>query len=189
MGVGPKYPLIFEIKHGNERLTLFVENTDVNAKDSDGMTALQHAIIKEYPQLLDKLLAHQDIEVNSTDGGGLTALHHAVLQRNESAVKALLAHEGIDVNSQDGNGLMALHRAVLERYGVGVKALLAHKDIDVEVKDGQGRTPLALANELNYKELADLISPPVEVEKEAEKLSVEGKGKLATVWGRLKQMD
>ena len=188
-GCRPKYPLIFEIKHGNERLTLFVENTDVNAKDSDGMTALQHAIIKEYPQLLDKLLAHQDIEVNSTDGGGLTALHHAVLQRNESAVKALLAHEGIDVNSQDGNGLMALHRAVLERYGVGVKALLAHKDIDVEVKDGQGRTPLALANELNYKELADLISPPVEVEKEAEKLSVEGKGKLATVWGRLKQMD
>ena len=188
-GCRPKYPLIFEIKHGNERLTLFVENTDVNAKDSDGMTALQHAIIKEYPQLLDKLLAHQDIEVNSQDGGGLTALHYAVLQRNESAVNALLAHEGIDVNSQDGNGLTALHRAVLERYGVGVKALLAHKDIDVEVKDKNGVTPLQLANALNYKELANLISPSVEVEKEEEKLPVEGKGKLTTVWGRLKQID
>ena len=41
------------------------ENTDVNAKDSDGMTALQHAIIKGYPKLLDKLLAREDIEVNS----------------------------------------------------------------------------------------------------------------------------
>ena len=184
-GCRPKYPLIFEIKHGNERLTLFVENTDVNAKDSDGMTALQHAIIKEYPQLLDKLLAHQDIEVNSQDGGGLTALHYAVLQRNESAVKALLAHEGIDVNSQDGNGLMALHRAVLERYGVGVKALLAHKDIDVEVKDKNGVTPLQLANALNYKELANLISPPPPV-KEAEQMSVRPTNKLATVWGAIK---
>ena len=184
-GCRPKYPLIFEIKHGNERLTLFVENTDVNAKDGDGMTALQHAIIKEYPQLLDKLLAHQDIEVNSQDGGGLTALHYAVLQRNESAVNALLAHEGIDVNSQDGNGLTALHRAVLERYGVGVKALLAHKDIDVEVKDKNGVTPLQLANALNYKELANLISPPPPV-KEAEQMSVRPTNKLATVWGAIK---
>ena len=184
-GCRPKYPLIFEIKHGNERLTLFVENTDVNAKDSDGMTALQHAIIKEYPQLLDKLLAHQDIEVNSTDGGGLTALHYAVLQRSESAVKGLLAHEGIDVNIKDGGGLTPLHRAVLERFGVGVKALLGHKDIDTEVKDKDGVTPLQLANELNYKELANLISPPPPV-KEAEQMSVRPTNKLATVWGAIK---
>ena len=184
-GCRPKYPLIFEIKHGNERLTLFVENTDVNAKDSDGMTALQHAIIKEYPQLLDKLLAHQDIEVNSTDGGGLTALHYAVLQRSESAVKGLLAHEGIDVNIKDGGGLTPLHRAVLERYGVGVKALLTHEDIDTEVKDKDGVTPLQLANALNYKELANLISPPPLV-KEAEQMSVRPTNKLATVWGAIK---
>ena len=187
-GCRPKYPLIFEIKHGREDLALEVihddKDTDVNAKDSDGMTALQHAIIKEYPQLLDKLLAQQDIEVNSQDDGGLTALHYAVLQRSESAVKALLAHEGIDVNSQDGNGLTALHRAVLERYGVGVKALLAHKDIDVEVKDKNGVTPLQLANALNYKELANLISPPPV--KEAEQMSVRPTNKLATVWGAIK---
>ena len=192
-GCRPKYPLIFEIKHSDERLASNVihddENTDINAKDGDGMTALQYAVIKGYPKLIAKLLAHQDIEVNSQDNGGLTALHHAVLQRSESAVKGLLAHEGIDVNSQDGNGLMALHHAVLQRDPDTVEVLLGHAGIDVEVKDGQGRTALELATELNYKELADLISPPVEVEKEAEKLSVEGKGKLATVWGRLKQMD
>ena len=226
-GCRPKYPLIFEIKHGFEGYALRVldedENTDINAKDGDGMTALQYAVIKGYPRLVDKLLAHQDIEVNGQDGGGLTALHYAVLQRNQDAVKVLLAHEGIDVKSQDGQGLTALHHAVLQKDpnavkrllahegidvnikdGQGltalhhavlqkdpnaVKVLLGHKDIDVEVKDKDGVTPLQLANTLNYKELADLISPPVEVEKEAEKLSVEGKGKLATVWGRLKQMD
>jgi ankyrin repeat protein len=118
------------------------EKTDVNAKDGNGMTALQYAIIKEYSKLIAKLLAFENIEVNSQDGGGMTALHYAVLQGSTRAVKALLAHEGIDT----------------------------------EVKDGQGRTPLELANELEYKEIV-------------QSLAVNPKGKLATLWGRLKQSD
>ena len=179
-GCRPKSPLIFEIKHGREDLALEVihddKDTDINAKDGDGMTALQYAIIKGYPKLIAKLLAHPDIEVNSQDGGGLTALHYAVLQRSESAVKGLLAHEGIDANIKDGDGLTALHYAVLQGSTRAVKALLAHEGIDVEVKDGQGRTPLQLASELEYKEIV-------------QSLAVNPKGKLATVWGRLKQMD
>ena len=224
-GCRPKSPLIFELKHGGEGTAFAVirddENTDVNAKDGNGMTALHYAVIKGYSQLVDKLLAHQDIEVNSKDGGGLTALHYAVSQRNESAVKRLLAHEGIDinikdgsgltalhhavkaypdsldrllfheaieVNSQDGDGLTALHYAVLQGSTRTVKALLAHEGIDIEVKDEKGRTALALANELKYEELANLISPPPPV-KEEKKMSVKPKGKLTTIWGRLKQID
>ena len=131
-GCRPKYPLIFEIKHGKEWYAIRVidddKNTDINAKDGNGMTALQYAVIKGYPKLIDKLLALEDIEVNSTDGNGFTALHYAVLQRN----------------------------------GVAVERLLADKDIDVAVKDKDGLTPLALANQLKYQELADLISPPIE---------------------------
>ena len=212
-GCRPKYPLIFEIKHGSEKLALRVivgdENTDINAKDEKGMTALQYAVIKGYPKLIDKLLAFENIKVNSQDGGGLTALHYAVLQRSESAVKGLLAHEGIninikdgngltalhhavkgyptlvvwllsrqaiDVNIKDGNGLTALHHAVLQGSTRAVKALLAHEGIDIEVKDGQGRTALELANELEYKEIV-------------QSLAVNPKGKLTTLWGRLKQMD
>ena len=212
-GCRPKYLLIFEIKYGREDLALEVmrddENTDINAKDGDGMTALHYAIIKGYPKLLDKLLAFENIEVNSQDGNGLTALHHAVLQRSESAVKGLLAHEGIninikdgngltalhhavkgyptlvvrllwheaiDVNITDGNGLTALHHAILQRDQYTVEVLLGHAGIDVEVKDGQGRTALDLASELEYKEIV-------------QSLAVNPKGKLATLWGRLKQMD
>ena len=246
-GCRPKSPLIFELKHGGEGTAFAVirddENTDVNAKDGNGMTALHYAVIKGYSQLVDKLLAHQDIEVNSKDGGGLTALHYAVSQRNESAVKRLLAHEdievnntdgngstplhhgvlqrsesavkgllahegininikdgngltalhhavkaypdsldrllfheAIEVNSQDGDGLTALHYAVLQGSTRAVKALLAHEGIDTEVEDGQGRTALQLASELEYKEIV-------------QSLAVNPKGKLATVWGRLKQMD
>ena len=212
-GCRPKSPLIFEIKHGREDLALEVihddKDTDINAKDGDGMTVLHYAIIKGYPKLLDKLLAFENIEVNSQDNGSLTALHHAVLQRSESAVKGLLAHEGIninikdgngltalhhavkgyptlvvrllwheaiDVNITDGNGLTALHHAILQRDQYTVEVLLGHAGIDVEVKDGQGRTALDLASELEYKEIV-------------QSLAVNPKGKLATLWGRLKQMD
>ena len=151
-GCRPKSPLIFEIKHGSELYAISVinsdENTDVNAKDGNGLTALQYAVIKGYPRLVDKLLAHKDIAVNSKDGNGLTALHYAVQQRDESAVKALLAHE----------------------------------EIDVAVKDKDGLTPLDLANQLNYQELADLISPPIEPKS----MRVRPKNKLATVWGAIK---
>ena len=179
-GCRPKYPLIFEIKHGDELLAISVinsdETTDINAKDGDGMTALQHAIIKAYPRLVNRLFSYEAIEVNSQDGGGMTALHYAVLQKNWQVVNALLAHEGIDVDIKDGNGLTALHHAILQRDQYTVEVLLGHAGIDVEVKDGQGRTALDLASELEYKEIV-------------QSLAVNPKGKLATVWGRLKQMD
>ena len=151
-GCRPKSPLIFEIQHGHEEHAIRVisqdENTDINAKDENGLTALQYAIIKGYQQLVDKLLSHKDIEVNSDidvnikDGSGRTVLYRAIGQRSQNGVKVLLSHEGIDVNVQDGNGLTPLHYAVIERYWFAVEALLAHKDIDVNVQDGDGLTPL-----------------------------------------------
>ena len=183
-GCRPKYPLIFEIQHGSEELAIRVidedESTDINAKDGNGMTALQYAVIKGYPKLVDRLLAFENIEVNLQDDNGLTALHHAVLQRDQDAVRALLAHENIDVNLQDANGMTALHYAVKGRFPQAVEWLLGREDIDVEVKDKDGMTALALANQLGYKELADLISPPVEAQ------SVRLRNSLATVWGALK---
>ena len=144
-GCRPKSPLIFEIKHGDENLAIKViredENTDINAKDETGMTALHYAVIKGYPRLMVKLLAHQDIEVNSTDGNGFTALHHAVLQGNQDAVKVLLAHEDIDVNIKDGNGLTALHHAV-KAYPDSLDRLLSHRAIEVNSQDGDGLTAL-----------------------------------------------
>ena len=183
-GCRPKYPLIFEIQHGSEELAIRVidedESTDINAKDSNGMTALQYAVIKGYSELIAKLLAFENIEVNLQDGNGLTALHHAVLERNQQAVRALLAHRDIDVNLQDSDGLTALHHAVLEKNQQAMEALLGREDLDIEVKDKDGVTALALANQLGYKELADLISPPVEAQ------SVRLRNSLATVWGALK---
>ena len=188
-GCRPKYPLIFEIKYGREDIAeLFAlevirddENTDINAKDGDGMTALHHAIIKGYPQLVGQLLSHEGIDVNSQDINGLTALHYAVRERDQNAVRALLALDGIDVNLQDANGSTALHYAVKGRFTAAVEWLLGREDIDIEVEDKDGLTALALANQLGYKELADLISPPP-----VEAQSVRLRDNLATVWGAVK---
>ena len=183
-GCRPKYPLIFEIQHGFEGYAIRVvdedENIDINVKDENGMTALHHAVIKGYLQLVDKLLEHEGLDVNSTDGSGMTALHYAVRERFPDAVRALLAHEDTDVNVQDGNGLTALHYAVKARFPEAVEWLLGREDIDIEVEDKDGLTALALANQLGYTELADLISPPVEAK------SVRLRNNLATVWGAVK---
>ena len=115
IGCRPKSPLIFEIEYGNETLAIGVinddENTDLNAKDENGMTALQHAVIKEYPKLVDELLSHQAIDVNITDGSGLTALHYAIKGSLIYAVKALLAHDGIDVEVKDKDSVTPLQLA------------------------------------------------------------------------------
>ena len=209
-GCRPKYPLIFEIKHSDERLASNVihddENTDINAKDGDGMTALQYAVIKGYPQLIDKLLAHQDIEVNSQDNGGLTALHHAVLQGNQHAVEVLLAHEGIDVDIKDGSGLTALHHAV-KAYPDSLDRLLSHKAIEVNSQDGDGLTALhyavlqgstravkaLLAHEGIDTEVEDgqgrtalELASELEYKEIVQSLAVNPKGKLATLWGAIK---
>ena len=153
-GCRPKYPLIFETIHGSEELAIRVidedENTDINVKDGDGMTALHYAVIKGYPQLVDKLLEH----------------------------------EGLEINSQDINGMTALHYAVKGRFPQAVEWLLGREDIDIEVENKYGMTALALANQLGYTELADLISPPP-----IEAQSVRLRDNLATVWGAVKQID
>ena len=64
-GCRPKSPLIFEIKHGDEDLAIKVidedENTDINAKDGNGMTALDYALAKGYNRLVDRLVIHPKI--------------------------------------------------------------------------------------------------------------------------------
>lgn len=64
----PRYPLIFEAKHGNFKTV--------------------EQILKDDPTL----------DINARDASGFTALHHAVQQGSVEKVKALLAKTGIKVN-------------------------------------------------------------------------------------------
>ena len=92
-GCRPKSPLIFEIKHGHEIFATKVmdedRNTDVNAKDWDGTTALFWAAKREYYRLTERLLNHKDIDVNIRNANGVTALK----QGNKRIVDMLLEQQ------------------------------------------------------------------------------------------------
>ena len=106
-GCRPKYPLIFEAKHG---LSLFAirmldedPNIDVNAENAGGITALHYAVMYEKTDLVKRLLEHQDIKPFLRDKQGRSALDIA-RSNNLREIIALL--EPLDVQRvvEDVNG-------------------------------------------------------------------------------------
>ena len=68
----PKYPLIFEAKHGVpeavEQILIDDPTLDLNARDSQGMTALHHAVQRGEVEMVETLLAQAGIKVNLLNG-------------------------------------------------------------------------------------------------------------------------
>ena len=133
LGCRPKYPLIFEIKHVSEITAVFViredETLDLNARDTDGMTALHHAFINEYTKVVDALLREhfEKLDINVRDSKGLTALHYAVLLKD------------------------------LDRATEVVERLLEHPKIRVNIRSNDGRTAAQLARDMGRFQLTKLI--------------------------------
>ena len=131
LGCVPKRPLIFELKHGIEVRALWMleedETLDRNARDADGLTALHHAFINEYMQVVEALLSFEDIDVNVRGAKGHTALHHAVLLND------------------------------LDRATEVVERLLEHPKIRVNIRRNDGRTPAQLARDIGRFQFTKLI--------------------------------
>ena len=131
LGCVPKHPLIFELKHGIEvrvlRMLKQDETLDLNVRDADGLTALHHAFINEYTQVVEALLSFEDIDVNVRGDKGHTALHHAVLLK--------------DINTATDT----------------VERLLANAKIKVNIRRNDGRTPAQLARDIGRFQITKLI--------------------------------
>jgi hypothetical protein len=95
-GCRPKYPLIFEIKQGDEYWALKVikddRNIEINAQDQDGLTALHHAVLNGFEELVATLIAHKDIKPFLRDKQGRSALKLARERRRDNIVALLLSH-------------------------------------------------------------------------------------------------
>ena len=67
----PKYPLIFEAKHCAfetvHRILIDDPTLDLNARDSQGMTALHYAVQRGSAEMVEVLLAQAGIKVNITN--------------------------------------------------------------------------------------------------------------------------
>ena len=70
----PRYPLIYEVKHGGTPNVLAIlrddPNLDLNARDAGGNTALHHAVRRGQVEIVAALLEQASIKVNITNKNG-----------------------------------------------------------------------------------------------------------------------
>ena len=73
-GCRPKYPVIFEVRHGLPRTVREVvrhdPTLDINARDAAGNTALHHAVLRNSREIVEELLKHANIQVKTLDRHG-----------------------------------------------------------------------------------------------------------------------
>ena len=92
--------------------TLLTIGADVNWKrDSNGMSGLFFAALKNYGELLELLLAQTGVNVNIKNNSNVTPLMTACCEGHENIVRRLCQVPGIELNCRDVDGWTALHRA------------------------------------------------------------------------------
>ncbi len=95
-GCIPKYPLIFEVKHGYfKSVELILEEDprlDINAQDDSGLTALHYAVIQEAYEVVDHLLSERRIKPFLRDKQGRSALAIAREAKLKDIITLLLEH-------------------------------------------------------------------------------------------------
>ncbi len=95
-GCIPKYPLIFELKHGypHRAIRMLDEdpNLDVNAQDESGLTALHHAVMQDAYEIAEHLLAQRRIKPFLRDNEGRSALAIARAAKLKDIITLLLEH-------------------------------------------------------------------------------------------------
>lgn len=105
-GCRPKYPLIFEIKQGNEYYALKVieedKNLDLNAQDKDGLTALHHAVLHQFEELVTTLIAQEKLKPFLKNKDGHTPLELANELKLERIAALIAAHpKALPVTAKD----------------------------------------------------------------------------------------
>lgn len=124
-------PLHLAAAKGRDRivrvlLTRQSPDCDINSPDSDGMTALMHAIEGGFDDVAKSLLDAGAV-VDQVDNNGRTALHWAVSKRRETLLRQLLQHgttAGADLNVYNNDGQTPLHSAIDAGFELGVQLLL-----------------------------------------------------------------
>lgn len=148
--------------------------TDVNAVDSQKVTALYHAAVKGNERILGMLLGRRDIELNPGDPLGLTPLFWAAKRGHAAIVKMLLDTGKLDVNSRGSNGWTPLSIAAKEGHEEVVKLLLLEAEkIEVDLRDSDNRTPLSWAAECGHEAVVKLLlnTGKVNVDSKSKKMT------------------
>ena len=123
---------------------LLQQGADVNAAQSDGLTALHWAALNNNREIVDLLLYAGATIKPHTRVGGYTPLHLAARSGHAEIARALL-EAGADADEWTSTGVTAAHFAAQANSGETLRALAEH-GADVDAPDSfQSRTPLIFA--------------------------------------------
>jgi ankyrin repeat protein len=134
---------------------LVAAGADVNAQDSETMTALHWAAHWGDLELVELLLG-EGAEANVSNRYGVTPLHEASLVGNVSMINVLL-QAGADPNSAFGSGETAVMTAARTGNIEAVDALLSNGGDVNAAEEWRGQTPLMWAANEGHAEMVQFL--------------------------------
>ncbi|KAJ5654846.1 hypothetical protein N7490_001849 [Penicillium lividum] len=130
---------------------------DVNISDSNGQTALWHAVNRGHFDLVKLLLRQNDLRLNDPDRYGVTPLARAAERPALSVLELLLEQRQICINSQSTHIVPPLWAACRAGNSPAVKALLRLKSVQANQRGPTGTTPLQVAIYSNHLSIVSLL--------------------------------
>lgn len=126
-------------------LALINGGIDLNAQDSQGRTALWHAVNQDQIRVVNALLQHGANTVLA-DNTGTTPLHAAARRKPLEIMQSLLPYavKNHQLDTLNQTGSSALHQAASAGHSAHVKLLIT-AGADKDLRDRNGNTPLTLA--------------------------------------------
>lgn len=133
----------------------------INQQDSEGLTALLHAITRGHEDSM-RFLIKNGADINGVDKGGRTALHHCIMSGQTQLAKLLLGKSyRLSAVAQDNKGETPIHYAA--RAGNDQAMMLLFGPVDAPIKNGIalddniGQTPLHVVCRLPAVGYAEII--------------------------------
>ncbi len=153
---GYSYPIHIAAQKSNKRLlnVLLRGKADIEAKSSDGLTALALAVKQDNAAMVKHLLA-KGANPNTELDNGNTSLHYACYGGNIMVVSILISYKS-NINKADDNGETPLIIAIMTKKLKLVK-LLIENQVNVNQAKPSGASPLFMAAQIGALEIVKIL--------------------------------
>ncbi len=138
-----------------------IDNADLTHRSGSGSTLLHKAVTGPRIEMASELI-ERGVDIDATDDGGYTALHRA-LEKKEWELAELLIEHGADPNSVTVYGITPLHTVIgYGRLDNKYVTLLLEHGADPHLSGDSRRSPLEMAREVGYDDIAELLEEATE---------------------------